>query len=108
MRVMLLAGPGRFTGEERPVPEPGAGQLLVRSEACGLCASELDVFLGRNPWQEYPAALGHEGVGKVVATGPGVAGWREGDRVAAAAGSGCYAEWFALDAAAAVRVPAGM
>jgi threonine dehydrogenase-like Zn-dependent dehydrogenase len=79
--------------------------LLVQTEACGLCASELDVFLGRNPWQQYPARLGHEGVGYVVGMGENVKGWAPGDLVAAAQAGGCYAEYFTLDAAAAVRVP---
>ena len=102
---MLLAQAGRFQEEQRPEPAPGPGELLLRMEACGLCASELDVFLGRNPWQQYPAALGHEVVGRVVATGPGVEGWREGDLVAAALAGGGYAERLTVDAAVALPVP---
>ncbi len=108
MQAMLLAAPGQFRPGERPVPQPGAPELLIRTTACGLCASELDVFLGRNPWQQYPALLGHEGVGRVVAVGAGVTGWREGDLVAAALAGGCYAEFFTIDAALALPVPAGL
>ncbi|MGH2370224.1 MAG: zinc-binding dehydrogenase, partial [Chloroflexota bacterium] len=108
MRVMLLAEPGRFREAQRPEPDVGPGELLLGTEACGLCASELDVFLGRNPWQQYPASLGHEVVGRVLAVGPGVAGWQEGELVAAAlAGSG-YAEAVAIDATAALPVPDGL
>jgi threonine dehydrogenase-like Zn-dependent dehydrogenase len=105
---MSLAGPGTIVAEERPRPEPAAGELLLRTEACGLCASELDVFLGRNPWQQYPALLGHEVVGRVAALGGDVDGWNEGDLVAAAIAGGGYAEYLCVGAAAALPVPAGM
>ncbi len=108
MRAMLLTEPGRFSAQVRPAPELGPQQLLVRTLACGLCASELDVFLGRNPWQQYPALLGHEGVGRVVAVGAGASGWQEGDLVAAAGAAGCFADLFALDAALALPVPDGL
>jgi threonine dehydrogenase-like Zn-dependent dehydrogenase len=108
MRVMLLAAPGRFEEAERAVPAPGPGQLLLRTEACGLCASELDVFLGRNPWQQYPALLGHEVVGRVVAAGAGVEGWRAGDLVAAALAGGGYGEQLVVEAAAALPAPSGL
>jgi len=105
MQAMLLTAPGRFSAHSQPMPDPEPYQLLVRTAACGLCASELDVFLGRNPWQQYPALLGHEGVGRVVALGAQVTGWHEGDLVAAAGATGCFAELFAIDASLAVPVP---
>ena len=108
MRTMLLTAPGEISAAERPAPEPGPGQVLLRTLACGLCASELDLYLGRNPWQSYPALLGHEVVGRVVASGPGVAGPVPGDLVAAALAGGGYAEYTAVDAAAALPVPPGL
>jgi L-iditol 2-dehydrogenase len=108
MRAMLLAAPGEIVAERRPVPAPGPGQLLLDTVACGLCASELDVYLGRNPWQEYPALLGHEVVGRVAALGEGVSGYAPGDLVAAALAGGGDAELTAIDAGAALPLPAGL
>jgi threonine dehydrogenase-like Zn-dependent dehydrogenase len=108
MRVMVLEGPGRFGSADRPWPEVRPHQVLVRTAACGVCASELDVFLGRNPWQRYPALLGHEAVGQVTRLGAEVAGWREGDLAAAAIASGGYGEAFAVPASAILPVPDGL
>lgn len=105
VRVMVLEAPGRFAAEERAAPEPGPGQLLLETGACGVCASEVDVFLGRNPWQQYPALLGHEVTGTVTRTGRGVIGWNEGDPAAAALAGNAYAEAVVVDAAAALPVP---
>ncbi len=108
MRVMVLEGPGRFASAEQQAPDPETGQLLLRTVACGLCASELDVFLGRNPWQQYPARLGHEAVGRVEAVGPGVTGWQVGDLAAPALAGGAYGALVTVDAAAALPVPEGL
>jgi L-iditol 2-dehydrogenase len=108
MRAMVLEGPGTFGWEQRTTREPGAEQLLLRTESCGLCASELDVFLGRNPWQRYPALLGHEVVGRVVAIGSGVEGWHEGDLAAPALVSGGYGELTLADASTTLHVPEGL
>ena len=108
MRAMLLAAPGTISAEERPAPEPGPGQVLLRTFACGLCASELDLYLGRNPWQAYPALLGHEVVGRVVAAGPGVDRPAPGALVAAALAGGGFAELTAVDVTAALPVPPGL
>lgn len=108
MRAMLLTAPGSIRGETRPVPTPGPGQVLLRTAACGLCASELDLFLGRNPWQQYPALLGHEVVGHVETLGPGVEDVQEGDLVAAAIAGGGYAELTTVDAAVTLPVPPGL
>jgi L-iditol 2-dehydrogenase len=64
--------------EERPVPEIGSGELLVKTEACGLCGGEtMEWYLA----PRAPKILGHEPTGTVVKTGPGVTKFKEGDRV---------------------------
>jgi L-iditol 2-dehydrogenase len=108
MRAMLLTGPGTIAPDDRPTPVPAPGQLLLHTVACGLCTSELDVYLGRNPWQAFPALLGHEVIGRVAALGAGVSGHGEGDLVAAALAGGGYAELTTVDAAAALPVPADL
>jgi threonine dehydrogenase-like Zn-dependent dehydrogenase len=67
-----------------PLPEPSEGQVLVRIEGCGVCASSLPVWEGR-PWFSYPlepGAPGHEGWGVVEARAPDVEGVETGARVA--------------------------
>ncbi|HEX7817154.1 alcohol dehydrogenase AdhP [Dyella sp.] len=68
--------------EEVPVPAPGLGEVLVKIEACGVCHTDLHAVDG--DWQvkpKLPFIPGHEGVGHVVAIGPGVTHLKEGDRV---------------------------
>jgi threonine dehydrogenase-like Zn-dependent dehydrogenase len=62
MRAAVLTAPGRARVRERPLPEAGAGEVLVRVEGCGVCGSSLPLWEGR-PWFSYPAepgAPGHE------------------------------------------------
>jgi propanol-preferring alcohol dehydrogenase len=62
-----------------PLAEPRTGEVLVRMEACGLCHSDLFVAsLEKLPLA--PLTLGHEGIGRIVALGPGVDGWSPGER----------------------------
>ena len=85
MRAAILAAPGEIRVEDVAVPEPAAGEVRVRIEGCGVCASNLEPW-GGNPWTQYPGepgGLGHEGWGIVEAVGAGVAGLVPGDRVAA-------------------------
>jgi len=68
--------------QEWDIPSPGAGQILVKTEACGVCHT--DLHAARGDWPLKPALPfipGHEGIGRVVATGAGVTAVREGDRV---------------------------
>ena len=63
MRAAIIAEPRRAEIMDVPVPEPGANQLLVRLEGCGVCASNIPPWEGK-PWFNYPmppGALGHEG-----------------------------------------------
>ncbi len=69
---------------ERPVPEPGAGEVLLRVATCGVCHTELDEIEGRTPPPALPVVPGHQVVGRVAALGPGVTAVREGDRVGVA------------------------
>ncbi|MFL6005213.1 MAG: zinc-binding dehydrogenase [Gaiellaceae bacterium] len=75
MRAATLAAPSVARVHEAPVPEPGAGEVLVRIEGCGVCASSLPVWQGRE-WFEYPlepGAPGHEAWGFELESGRRVA-----------------------------------
>jgi propanol-preferring alcohol dehydrogenase len=78
----MSSGPLELT--ERPVPEPGPGQLLVKVIVCGVCRTDLHLAEGDLPPHHPRMTPGHEVVGQVVATGSGVTRFREGDRVGAA------------------------
>ena len=69
--------------EDRPVPEPGPGQIVVRMETCGICHTDIHAAHGDWPIKPTPPFVpGHEGVGIVERLGSGVAHLAEGDRVA--------------------------
>ncbi|HUB42725.1 MAG TPA: zinc-dependent alcohol dehydrogenase [Streptosporangiaceae bacterium] len=123
--------------EDRPIPEPGPGQITVRMQASGLCHTDIHAAHGDWPVKPIPPFVpGHEGVGIVHALGSGVTSVRRGDTVAVpwlgyACGEckhcltgwetlctrqqntgysvdGCYAEYFLAEAAFAAKVPAGV
>ena len=82
MRVVQVTRPnGPFEIVEREIPEPGAGQVRVKVEACGICHSDSFTKEGTWPGIQYPRVAGHEIAGIVDAVGSGVAGWRQGQRV---------------------------
>jgi propanol-preferring alcohol dehydrogenase len=68
----------------RPVPVPGPGELLLRVEACGVCRTDLHLAEGDLPPRRPETVPGHEVVGRVIGTGPGVTRFREGDRAGVA------------------------
>jgi D-arabinose 1-dehydrogenase-like Zn-dependent alcohol dehydrogenase len=78
----------RFVVEDVPVPEPGPGQVLVKVEAAGVCLSDLHLIDGtlRPATDTAAVTLGHEVAGTVAELGPGVTGWRPGQRVLLQAG----------------------
>lgn len=107
MRAAVLAAPGEIRIEQVPRPEPGEGEVRIRLEGCGVCASNLEPWAGL-PWMTYPAeagGLGHEGWGTVDAVGPGVSSVRQGDRVAALSYRS-FAEYDLAKAEAVVPLPA--
>jgi threonine dehydrogenase-like Zn-dependent dehydrogenase len=105
MRAAVIAAPRTLELREAPLPEPGPGQVRLRLEGCGVCASNIPVWEGR-PWFEYPlepGGSGHEGWGAVDALGEGVEGLQVGDRVAALSYH-AYAEYDVADAGAVLKL----
>lgn len=106
MRAAVLVEPGRIEIEEMALPEPAAGQVRLRLEGCGVCASNIPPYQGRD-WFDYPfepGAPGHEGWGVVDAVGDGVDGLAVGQRVAALSYH-AYATHDLADAEAVVALP---
>ena len=84
MRAAVLErAPGGLHVEEIPVPEPGAGEILVRVAACGVCHTDLHVMKAEVAFPT-PAVMGHEITGTVAALGRGVSGPAVGTAVASA------------------------
>src|SRR5216117_3828829 len=82
MRVVQVTRPnGPFEIAEREIPEPGAGQVRVKVEACGICHSDMFVKEGLWPGLQYPRVPGHEVAGRVDALGGNVTEWKKGQRV---------------------------
>jgi alcohol dehydrogenase, propanol-preferring len=68
--------------QEWDIPTPGTGQILVKTEACGVCHTDVHVWHGDWPLKPKPPFIpGHEGIGTVVAVGIGVTIVKDGDRV---------------------------
>src|SRR5262245_66544558 len=74
---------GPFELVEREIPEPGAGAVRIKVQACGICHSDSVTKEGLIPGIQYPRVPGHEVVGVIDALGPGVAGWKVGQRAGA-------------------------
>jgi threonine dehydrogenase-like Zn-dependent dehydrogenase len=106
MPAAVVTGAGRMRVDEVAVPEPEPGQVRVRLEGCGVCASNLGPWAGPE-WMTFPTepgGLGHEGWGTIDALGGDVHGLVPGDRVAALSYHS-YAGFDVADASAVVRLP---
>lgn len=112
MRAVIAdgqGGPDVLRIVERPRPEPGQGQVLVRVEAAGINRPDVMQREGRYPPPSGASdVLGLELAGIVEALGPGAGRFRIGDRVMALVHSGAYAEWAVVDEAVALPVPEGL
>jgi D-arabinose 1-dehydrogenase-like Zn-dependent alcohol dehydrogenase len=79
--VQVPKAGGAFEIVERPIPKPGAGQVRVKVQACGVCHSDSFTKEGLWPGIQYPRVPGHEIVGVIDELGPGVSVWKRGQRV---------------------------
>lgn len=135
MPAAVYRSPGVITVEDRPVPRPGAGQVLVRVHHCGICGS--DIHQLRDGWGFKPGAVaGHEWTGTIAAVGDDVGDWSIGERVVGGSspkcgscrrcregkpsqcenrsslitdnGDGAFAEFILVRAAGVLRLPDGL
>ncbi len=86
MRAAVIHGPEQLRLEEREIPEPGPGELVIRTLVASICnATDVHIWegrLGEDLRPPFPHVLGHERAGRVVAVGEGAQGFAVGDRVA--------------------------
>jgi len=79
MPVAVYQRPGTVAVEQRPVPVPAAGEVLVEVSHCGICGSDLHMMV--EGWGQAGFVGGHEFTGVIAAVGPAVEGWAVGDRI---------------------------
>ena len=91
MKAMILEQIADLSKEKEPLcfsvvpdPVPGAGEVLLKVRTCGVCHTELDEIEGRTPPPRLPVIPGHQVVGVVSGTGPGVSSHKVGDRLGVA------------------------
>ena len=109
MQAAILAAPETFELADVPLPEPAVGEVRIRLEGCGVCASNVEPWQGQ-PWSTFPGdagGLGHEGWGVVDAIGERVTSVAVGDRVATLSGKS-FAEYDLAPADRLVRLPASL
>src|SRR6202047_2314265 len=80
-KAVEVSAPGSLRIVERPVSEPGAGQVRIRGVACGICHTDAGTITGIYPCLNLPRVPGHEVVGRIEALGSGVSRWKIGQRV---------------------------
>ncbi len=96
MKAWVLGAPNELTYEEKPVPQPGPAEVLVRIDAIAVCATDLEI-IAHGPPALIEGGLpfnkgftpGHEYMGTVVKLGPGVDEYQPGDRVTVEIHAGC-------------------
>jgi 2-desacetyl-2-hydroxyethyl bacteriochlorophyllide A dehydrogenase len=81
MKALVAYGVKKLGWEERPIPEPGPGEVLLKPRAIGLCGSDIHLFNGTHPYRIYPNIFGHEVSSWVVKAGEGVSNFSERDHV---------------------------
>ncbi len=82
MKVAEIPEPGAdFRISEREIPEPGAREVRIKVQACGICHSDVLTKEGAFPGIQYPRVPGHEVAGVIDELGDGVSEWRVGQRV---------------------------
>lgn len=90
MKTLVITQPGKTAVENRPEPESGPGEVLLRLHTVGFCGSDLNTFRGANPLVSYPLVPGHEIGALIEAVGPGVdPAWRVGQCVLVSPYSHC-------------------
>ncbi len=91
MKAVFIDAPHTMRVGEASLPVAGAGEVVVRNQAVGICAGDLYIYQGKNPYARLPAVGGHEIAGRVSEIGAGVTGISVGDFVVVEPFIGCGA-----------------
>jgi L-iditol 2-dehydrogenase len=89
MKKAVLVKEKTFEVEEKPLPVPGYGEVLIKVNACGVCGSDLHMFHGNHPVLRPPLEMGHEIAGKIIEVGTGVNNYQVGEDVIVFPLAGC-------------------
>ncbi len=89
MQTAIFSAPFQIGMQEREIPVPKAGEALVRVDAAGLCAGDLYIYMGKNPYVSYPRIGGHEIAGRIEKLGPETEGMALGTPVVVDPFIGC-------------------
>lgn len=81
MKALVYLGPEKMELQERDIPVPGEGEVLVRVKIAGICGSDVHGYTGSTGRRIPPMVMGHEFSGEVAGLGSGVKGFAEGDRI---------------------------
>lgn len=108
MRASILIGSRNSVVEKIPTPTPKFNEVLIRVEACGVCASDIHRWFGSgNP--NYPERIGHEPSGVIEGVGENVERWKIGQRVSALVpGTGVFAEFITVPQERVISIPSGL
>lgn len=89
MRAAILVEPGRFEIEDRPIPKPGRGEVLIKIARVGICGTDLHIFNGHYASDSLPMIPGHELTGTIAALGSDVSGLEVGKKAVVDMNIGC-------------------
>ncbi len=81
MQAGVLTAPRFIECQQRPVPEPGPGEVRIKMKSVGICGSDVSLYMGHRPDLAFPLIIGHEGIGYIDKVGEGVSQLQLGDRV---------------------------
>jgi len=96
MQVHVLVQPGRIELHQRPRPDPGPGEVILRVRAALTCGTDVKAFVRGHPKFPMPTPFGHEFAGEIAAVGHDVRDWHEGDAVMATPTAPCGTCYYCL------------
>jgi len=96
MKALVLEEYNKLVFKDMPEPVAGAGEVLLRVKACGICGSDVHGMDGSTGRRQPPVIMGHEASGEIVAVGDGVTRWKAGDRVTFDSTVYPLDDWFTL------------
>lgn len=81
MKAVIMDSPGKMRVGEMTTPTPRENEVLIKIAAAGVCAGDLYIYVGKNPYAIYPCVAGHEMAGEIADVGKSVTGFKAGQRV---------------------------